>query len=61
MCVILPFRFQVTQRNMQQNYQDKISVVQKYVKYNLLITFTCNYFWPKIVTNLPDEVMGLNG
>ena len=40
--VILPSSFQGSPRAMQQNFQDAMSVVAKYGKPDLFLTFTCN-------------------
>jgi len=41
---------------MAQNYQDAMSLVAKYGKPDLFITFTCNPNWSEILENLhPNE------
>jgi hypothetical protein len=50
--VILPSSFHGSPRNMQQNYQDAMSLVCKFGKPDLFLTFTCNPHWPAITDNL---------
>ncbi|XP_065322694.1 uncharacterized protein LOC135929885 [Gordionus sp. m RMFG-2023] len=50
--VILPSSFQGSHRNMQERYHDAMSIVLKYGKPDLFITFTCNPTWPEISENL---------
>ncbi|XP_065315370.1 uncharacterized protein LOC135924246 [Gordionus sp. m RMFG-2023] len=50
--VILPSSFQGSSRNMQERYHDAMSIVLKYDKPDLFITFTCNPTWPEISENL---------
>lgn len=40
--VILPSSFQGSPRAMQQNYQDAMTIVSKYGKPDLFLTYTCN-------------------
>ena len=37
---------------MAQNYQDAMSIVSKYGKPDLFVTFTCNAKWSEIMKNL---------
>jgi ATP-dependent DNA helicase PIF1 len=37
---------------MQQNYQDAMSVVRKFGKPDLFVTFTCSPHWNKILESL---------
>ena len=37
---------------MQQNYQDAMSVVRKFGKIDLFVTFTCNPHWKEILESL---------
>jgi hypothetical protein len=37
---------------MQQNYQDAMSVVRKFGKPDLFVTFTCNPHWNEIIESL---------
>ena len=37
---------------MQQNYQDAMSVVRKFGKPDLFVTFTCNPHWNEILESL---------
>ncbi|CAF4254422.1 unnamed protein product [Rotaria sp. Silwood2] len=54
--IILPSSFQESPRAMQQNYQDAMTIVQKYGKPDLFITFTCNPTWREIEEQLfPDQ------
>ena len=43
--VILPSSFAGSPRHMAQNYQDAMSIVSKFGKPDLFITFTCNPKW----------------
>ncbi|XP_035713810.1 uncharacterized protein LOC118438127 [Folsomia candida] len=52
--IILPSTFQGSRRNMNQNYQDAMSIVRKFGKPDLFITMTCNPKWIEITTNLKD-------
>ena len=55
--VILPSSFTGGPRHMQQLYQDAMSIVRRYGKPDLFITFTCNPKWPEIEeTLLPNQV-----
>ena len=65
--VILHSTFQGSPRYMQQNYQDAVSVVRKFGRPDLFITFTCNPTWPEIKSvmqgtqrpgNRPDIMVG---
>ena len=53
--VILPSSFTGSPRNMYQNYQDAMSVVAKYGKPDLFITYTCNPKCPEIMNNLQQN------
>ncbi|GBO06639.1 hypothetical protein AVEN_148021-1 [Araneus ventricosus] len=64
--VIRPSSFQGSPRSMQQNYQDAISMVRKFGRPDLFVTFTCNPSWPEILNamqgrerpeNRPDIVV----
>ena len=46
--VILPSTFIGSPRHMQQLYQDAMSIVRRFGKPDLFITFTCNPNWPEI-------------
>ena len=37
---------------MQQNYQDAMSIVRKFGKPDLFVTFTCNPKWREIFASL---------
>ncbi|KYQ52386.1 ATP-dependent DNA helicase PIF1, partial [Trachymyrmex zeteki] len=50
--IILPSTFIGSPRNMLQNYQDAMAIVDKFGKPNLFITMTCNPNWREIVENL---------
>ena len=50
--IILPSSFPGSPRAMQQNYQDPMSIVRKYGKPDLFITFTCNPKWKEIEEQL---------
>ena len=50
--VILPSTFIGSPRHMKQLYQDSISIVSRYGKPDLFITFTCNPHWPEIQSAL---------
>jgi hypothetical protein len=49
---ILPSSFTGGPRHMQQLYQDAMSVIRKFGKPDLFITFTCNPNWPDIKNEL---------
>lgn len=49
--MILPSTFTGGPRYMKQSYQDAMTIVRKYGKPDLFITFTCNPGWPEIVNN----------
>ena len=44
--------FKGAQRYMTQCYQDAMSIVAKYGKPDLFLTFTCNPNWEEIKRNL---------
>ena len=46
--VILPSSFKGSPRHMQQIYQDAMSIVRRFRRPDLFITFTCNPQWPEI-------------
>ena len=50
--VVLPSNHRNSSRNMQQRYQDAITIVAKYGKPDLFITITCNSAWPEITNKL---------
>jgi len=50
--VILPSTFIGSPRNMLQNYQDAMAIVNKFGKPDLFITMTCNPKWCEIEENL---------
>ncbi|UYV64563.1 hypothetical protein LAZ67_3001189, partial [Cordylochernes scorpioides] len=50
--IILPSSFEGSPRNMQQRYQDAMSIVIKYGKPDLFVTMTCNPKWKEITENL---------
>jgi len=49
--MILPSTFTGGPRYMKQSYQDAMTIVRKYGKPDLFVTFTCNPGWPEIVNN----------
>ena len=49
---VLPSTFTGSERNMRQHYQDAMSLVAKFGKPDLFITFTANPKWPEITSNL---------
>lgn len=50
--IILPSSFTGSPRCMHQLYQDAMSIVRKFGKPDLFITFTCNPNWPEIKSAL---------
>ena len=50
--VVLPSSFQGSPRAMRQNYMDAMSIVARYGKPDLFLTFTCNPKWTEIRENL---------
>ncbi|XP_071651759.1 uncharacterized protein [Temnothorax longispinosus] len=50
--VILPSSFMGSPRNMQERYQDAMSLVRKFGKPDIFITMTCNPQCPEIKENL---------
>ena len=50
--VILPSSYTNSPRQMFQLYQDAMTIVRKYGKPDLFITFTCNPLWDDITSNL---------
>jgi len=50
--VILPSSFLGGPRHMAQLYQDALSIVRRFGKPDLFVTFTCNPSWPEIKDNL---------
>lgn len=54
---ILPSTFKGCTRNMTQSYQDAMSIVRKYGKPDLFVTFTCNPNWSEIMNSLlPNQL-----
>ena len=52
--VVLPSSFIGSPRNMLQNYQDAMSIVARYGKPDLFVTFTANPKWREITDNIPS-------
>ena len=52
---ILPSTFPNSPRNMQQNYQDAMAIVNKFGKPDVFITFTCNPKWSEITQHLQGQ------
>ncbi|XP_071570012.1 uncharacterized protein [Temnothorax nylanderi] len=50
--VILPSSFMGSPRNMQERYQDAMSLVRKFGKPDIFLTMTCNPQCPEIKNNL---------
>jgi hypothetical protein len=50
--VVLSSSFIGGPRHMAQNYYDAMSIVRRYGKPDLFVTFTCNPFWPEIQREL---------
>eukprot|EP00794_Sanderia_malayensis_P021398 gene21398-biopygen17176 len=50
--IILPSSFTGSQRSMQQNYQDAMTIVRKHGKPDIFLTFTANPSWQEILENL---------
>ncbi|KAG2212942.1 hypothetical protein INT45_002312, partial [Circinella minor] len=50
--VILPLSFIGSPRHIQQLYQDAMSIVRRFGKPDLFVTFTCNLNWPEIQISL---------
>eukprot|EP00794_Sanderia_malayensis_P002293 gene2293-biopygen2036 len=50
--VILPSTFTGSQRSMQQNYQDAMTIVRKHGKPDIFLTFTANPNWQDVLDNL---------
>ena len=50
--VILPSSFEGSERNMYQHYQDAMTIVTKYGKPDIFLTFTANTKWPEVLENL---------
>ncbi|GBM52974.1 hypothetical protein AVEN_111323-1 [Araneus ventricosus] len=50
--LILPSSFNGSPREMQQNFQDAMSIVRDFGKPDLFLTFTCNPKWNEIKENL---------
>ncbi|XP_029154989.1 uncharacterized protein LOC114928055, partial [Nylanderia fulva] len=58
--VILPSSFMGSPRNMQERYQDAMSLVRKYGKPDIFLTMTCNPQCPEIKDNLDGcQIEGL--
>lgn len=49
---VLPSSFTGGPRHMQQAYHDAMSIVRRFGKPDLFITFTCNPNWPEITSEL---------
>jgi hypothetical protein len=54
--VVLSSSFIGGPRHMAQNYYDAMSIVRRYGKPDLFVTFTCNPFWPEIQRELLPNV-----
>ncbi|XP_051155716.1 uncharacterized protein LOC127278181 [Leptopilina boulardi] len=52
--VVLPSTYQGSPRNMQQNYQDAMTIVRQFGKPDTFTTMTCNPKWREITENLLD-------
>lgn len=50
--VIFPSTFLGSPRNMLQNFQDAMTIVTRFGKPNIFLTFTCNSRWPEIRSEL---------
>ena len=50
--VILPSGFDGRERNMYQHYQDTLTLVTKYGKPEIFLTFTANPKWPEVLEML---------
>ncbi|CAB5176430.1 unnamed protein product [Rhizophagus irregularis] len=50
--IILPSSFAGSPRQMYQLYQDAMSIVSRFGKPDLFVTFTCNPRWPEITREL---------
>eukprot|EP00794_Sanderia_malayensis_P000981 gene981-biopygen234 len=50
--IILPSSFTGSQRSMQQNYQDAMTIVRTHAKPDIVLTFTANPSWQEILENL---------
>eukprot|EP00794_Sanderia_malayensis_P017121 gene17121-biopygen14740 len=50
--IILPSTFSGSERSMQQNYQDAMTIVRKHGKPDIFLTFTANPNWQEILDNL---------
>ena len=53
--VILPLSYTNSPRQMYQLYQDSITIVLKFGKPDLFITFTCNTLWDEITCSLLND------
>jgi len=51
---VLPSSFNGSRRNLQQRFQDSMSIVRHYGKPTLFVTFTCNPKWKEIQDELLD-------
>ena len=49
---ILPSTFSGGRRYYQQNFQDSMTIVRKFGKPDLFVTFTCNPTWEEIIENI---------
>ena len=50
--IVLPSSYTGSPRQMFELYQDAMSIVRKYGKPDLFITFTCNPLWEEITSAL---------
>ena len=54
--VVLPSSHTGSPRYQSMKFQDAMAIVRKYKKPDLFITFTCNPYWPEIISELrPGE------
>jgi len=58
--VILPSTFIGSPRNMVQNYQDAMTIVSRFGKPDIFLTFTCNPKWTEITANLKPYEQACN-
>ena len=50
--VILPSNYPGGRRYFQQNYQDSMTIVRKFGRPDLFVTFTCNPGWDEVIQSL---------
>ena len=50
--VILPSNFPGGRRYYQQNYQDSMTIVRKFGRPDLFVTFTCNPGWDEVLHSI---------